>query len=386
MQYDLIIILIFFMSVSLLAIYSADHMDQYANDNFVIRQVIWYALGIGLAIMIQMFDLDQIKKASVYIYIFSIIMLVALFLSPETIAKPINGAKSWFNRMGDKPLPLSIQPSEFAKIGFILFLSATISKHKNKFEVATLKSDIMLLVKIIGITLLPIAFISQETDFGSSMVYVFIAGVMILLSGINWKIILSLIVGGTAFIAAALWVIITFPDLSQSLLGLEQYQIDRVVSWFDPTHEDSNTYQFDLSIMALGSGQLFGKGIGNLEVYFPEAHSDMIFSIIGETFGFVGSSLVVLLYFILLYRLLILGMKVYDYSKFGAYICFGYLSLIFIHAFQNIGMIVGVMPITGIPLLLLSYGGSSIMATMIGYGLVYRVAVELSIQNDYLFK
>lgn len=386
MQYDLIIILILFISVSLLGIYSADHMEQYSGNNFVIKQLLWYLLGIGFLVIIQFLDLDQLNRASIYIYFFSVLLLIALFLSPESIAKPIKGAKSWFNQINGKPLPLSIQPSEFAKIGFILFLSTTISKHKNKFATATLKSDIILLAKIIGITLLPIAFISQESDFGSSMVYVFIAGVMILLSGINWRIIITLAIGGATFLGVAFWIIVTFPELSQNILGLEQYQINRVLNWFDPSHEDRDTYQFDLSIMALGSGQLFGKGIGNLEVYVPEAHSDFIFSIIGETFGFVGSSLVILLYFILLYRLLILGMKVYDYSKFAAYICFGYLSLIFIHAFQNIGMIVGVMPITGIPLLLLSYGGSSIMATMIGYGLVYRVAVEVSIQDDYLFK
>ncbi|TXL65616.1 FtsW/RodA/SpoVE family cell cycle protein [Cerasibacillus terrae] len=383
MQYDLIIILILFISISLLGIFSAEHMEQYAGKNFVLKQAVWYTIGIGFVVMLQFPDLDQLKKASPYIYAFSVILLFALFISPASIAEPVKGAKSWFNPKG---LPLSIQPSEFGKIAFILFLAATISKHKEKYELATIKSDIMLLGKIIGILLLPIAFISQEADFGSSMVYVFIAGVMILVSGINWKIIFTLILGGTAVIAGTFWIIVTFPELSQDILGFEQYQIDRVLNWFDPTYQDSDTYQFDLSIMALGSGQLFGKGIGNLEVYIPEAHSDFIYSIIGETFGFVGSSLVILLYFILLYRLLMLGLKTYEHSKFGAYICFGYLSLIFIHTFQNIGMIVGVMPITGIPLLLLSYGGSSILATMIGFGLIYRVAVEQSIQDEYLFK
>ncbi|MFC0302282.1 FtsW/RodA/SpoVE family cell cycle protein [Virgibacillus soli] len=382
-RYDLIILIMCFMAVSLLAIYNAQQLQQYGGSNFVMKQFVWYAIGIMFIVLIQFFDLDQLKRASLYIYIASVIVLIILFISPASIAEAKNGAKSWFNPKG---LPLSIQPSEFAKIGLILYLSTIISNHKEKFVDSTIKSDILLLTKIIVITLIPIAFIAQEPDFGSSMVYVFIAGMFVFLSGINWKIIGTLVVGGVTVIGGALWIIISFPDMSQHVLGLDQYQIDRVLNWFDPDHQSSDTFQFDRSLMALGSGQLFGKGLGPSEVYYPEAHSDFIYSMIGESFGFVGSALVVFLYFILLYRLLTHGLRSYEHSIFGSFICFGVLSFIFIHAFQNIGMIIGIMPITGIPLLLLSYGGSSVMSTMIGIGLVYRVAVENAIQDDYLFK
>src|SRR5690606_19737365 len=207
-------------------------------------------------------------------------------------------------------------------------------------------------------------------------------------SGISWKIITSLIVIISAGIAAVLTFIIKFPDFVKELVGPGRaYQIDRILTWFDPSQQTSDaTWHFDRAHMALGSGQLFGKGINGLEVYYSEAQTDFIFSVIGESFGFIGSSFVVFLYFVLLYKFVTLGLSIYKHSPFAAYYLFGYLSLILIHVFQNIGMTLGIMPITGIPLLLISYGGSSVLSTMIGMGIVYRIAVENTIQNDYLFK
>src|SRR5699024_658738 len=155
----------------------------------------------------------------------------------------------------------------------------------------------------------------------------------------------------------------------------------------DPTQQTSDdTFQVDRSKLAVGSGQLMGKGMSALQVKLPEAHTDFIFSVIGESFGFMGSAAVIFVYFLLLYKLVTLGLKIFQYSEFGSYLCFGFMSLLLIHAFQNIVMTVAIMPITCIPLLLISYGGSSVLSTMIGFAVVYRVAVEYSIQNDYLFK
>src|SRR5699024_4509112 len=126
--------------------------------------------------------------------------------------------------------------------------------------------------------------------------------------------------------------------------------------------------------------------MSNSEVALPEAHTDFIYSIIGESFGNVGASQVILIFFLLLYKLVTLGMKSYNFSPFGSYICFGFMALILIHTFQNIGMTIGIMPITGIPLLFVSYGGSTTISTMIGFGLIYRIATEYSRQQDFLFK
>jgi len=384
LQPDLIILLILFFGVSLLAIYNAQQLDQYAGKNFVIQQIIWYVAGLMILITIQFFDLEQIYKASLYIYILGMLVLVALYFSPDTIAPRVNDAKSWFN-FKEYGIPFSIQPSEFTKVGMIIYLAALVSRHKEKYKQPNLKTDLFLLIKIIIVTILPILFILTEPDLGTSLVILFIGSVIILLSGIDWKIIA--LIGGTASAAATSLVglIVKFPDFARDVIGIKRHQVNRVLTWFDSSSA-SDTFQIDRSMQAIGSGQLFGKGMSSLQVYQPEAHTDFIFAVIGESFGFIGAALVILLYFLLLYKLVSLGLQIYKFNEFGAYICFGFMGLILIHTFQNIGMTIGIMPITGIPLLFVSYGGSSILSTMIGYSLVYRVAVEYDIQNDYLFK
>jgi rod shape determining protein RodA len=380
-QNDLIFIFFLFVCVSLLSIYNAQQLEQYGGENFVLKQIIWFTIGVCIVAAIQFLDLDQLYKASIYIYGFGLLILAILLVSPESIAREINGAKSWFTFPG-----LSLQPAEFTKMATILFLAATIDKHKTKYGMQSLKTDTLLLVKLLIIIALPVLLIMGQPDFGTAMVYLFIAGMIIILSGIDWKIIMTLILAGALFVTAALGFIIKFPDLAQQM-GVEAYQIDRIMTWFDPSQQSSDaTFHFDRAYMALGSGQLFGKGMDNLQVSFPEAHTDFIFAVVGESFGFIGSALVIFLYFLLLYKLVTLGLSVYKHSPFGSYLCFGFLSILLIHIFQNIGMSLGIMPITGIPLLLISYGGSSVLSTMIGFGIIYRVAVEHTIHNDYLFK
>lgn len=381
-QTDLIIILILFITVSLVAIFNAQQLEQYAGENFVMKQAIWFMASILIVTAIQLVDLDQLYKASPFIYGFGVLILIALHFSPESIAKTINGSKSWFTGLPG----ISLQPSEFTKIALILILAAIISHHKEKYPKSTIEKDILLLLKMIAATALPFAFTFIQPDLGSSLVYVFIAGVLVLLSGIDWKILVTLIVGGTILVVGSVALVVTFPELSQKVLGIKPYQINRILIWFDPTETGSDTYHIDRSMLSLGSGHLIGKGMSSIQVRLPEAHTDFIFSIIGESFGFLGTAAVVLLYFVFFYKLVRLGLKISEFSNFGAYISFGFMSLLLIHTFQNIGMTVGIMPITGIPLLLISYGGSSILSTMIGFGLVYRVAVEKSIQSDYLFK
>src|SRR5690606_16652322 len=131
-----------------------------------------------------------------------------------------------------------------------------------------------------------------------------------------------MIVGGVASLVMAVLLIVNFPDLSQTVLGIKPYQIDRVMTWFDPTQQvEDDRYQIDRSLLTIGSGQLSGKGMSNAEVALPEAHTDFIFSIIGESFGFIGSSMVIVLFFLLIYKLVTLGMKSFEFSPFGSYVC-----------------------------------------------------------------
>lgn len=380
-QTDLIVLLILFMVISFVSIYNAQQFAQYAGENFVLRQVVWYGAGILMLVGIQFLDLRQIYSSSTFCYLIGILVLILLNISPESIAPTINSAQSWF-RFG----PITLQPSEIVKITTIMFLAAAISKHKSKHNYADLKTDILLLFKILIIGITPVFFIIMQPDFGTAMVYLFITGVFVFLAGIDWKIIAVLIAFFAVFGAGLLGLILQFPDTAQTVLPIAGYQIDRIETWVDNSSESNEGYHITRSLLAIGSGQLTGKGIDNLEVYIPEAQTDFIFAVIGESFGFIGSALVILLYFLLIYKLAGLGLKTYEVNDFGAYLCFGYLALIFIHTFQNVGMTIGIMPITGIPLLLISYGGSSIMASMLGFGLIYKVSYEKSVFDKYLFK
>lgn len=380
-QLDLMVILLLFIIISLLAIYNAQQLGQYQGQNFVIKQILFYGLGIGFLVLLQFIESEQIQKVSIYIYIFGIILLFLLNISPESIAEQRNNAKRAFTGIPG----FTLQPAEFAKLGFILYLATIVNRHKEKFVNPSLKSDFKLVAKIGLITVIPVFFIFQQPDLGTSLVFVFIAGMLIILSGIDWRVLLTLLLTGIAVIAGALTLVLSMPETAQSL-GIKAYQIERVKTWFSPEEQVSDdTFQIDRSMSAVGSGQIKGKGIGNLEVHLPEAHTDFIFSVIGESFGFIGSVLVIFVFFMLLYRLVTLGMQSLERNPFGAYFIFGYMSLILIHTFQNIGMTIGIMPVTGIPLLFISYGGSTILSTMMGFGVVYLIAVENSKAQASLF-
>src|SRR5690625_4127571 len=294
-QNDFIVLFILFVCVSLLAIYNAQQMEQY-DSNFVLQQIIWFTLGTGIVAVIQFFDMDQLYKASPYIYWLGVFILAVLLVSPESIAREVNGAKSWFHLPG-----FTIQPAEFTKMSTILFLAAIINKHKIKFEVSSIKTDTYLLLKLIVITVIPVLLIMGQPDFGTAMVYFFIAGMVIILSGIDWKIIGTLIAGISALGVAVIGFIIRFPDLAQEM-GIAGYQVDRILTWFDPSQQSSDaTFHFDRAYMALWSGKLFGKGMGYMEVPYLEEHMVLMFFVIGESYGVIEISVVIFLFFIFLY-------------------------------------------------------------------------------------
>lgn len=380
LQLDLIIIFFLFLASSLAALYNMQEFSPGA-ENFMVKQLVWYSVGAVFILLIRMLDLNQLYMISFYAYLFGLILLAILLVSPDSIAHEVNGAKSWFTLPG-----ITLQPAEFTKITTIMCLAAAISKHKEKYADKDFKSDFFLLFKMVVITALPVGLIILQPDFGTTMVYLIILGFMVLLSGINWKLLFIVIASMAIIGGGALALIINYPEAAKNILPIKQYQIDRIETWFGPTEEtDAENYHVKKSFSAIGSGQLFGKGMDGLQVYIPESQTDFIFAVIGESFGFVGSSFIIFLYFFLIYKLVSIGLKIYNTSIFGAMFCFGFMALIAVHTFQNIGMTIGIMPITGIPLLLISYGGSSVLATLIGFGVIYRVSEEITNTEGYMF-
>jgi rod shape determining protein RodA len=370
----LILFLLFLFSCA--AIYSAQTTGQYP-ENFLIRQIFWYVVGIVIIAVIMYFDSDQFKKLTWVMYGFGILLLVALALSPESIAPERNGAKSWFIIKGIG----SIQPSEFVKVFLILALSKIIAGHHEKYLHKTIQTDYILFLKMGVVTAVPLGLIMLQPDLGTSMVIVAIFTGMLLVSGISWKIIVPLYGVGAALVGTILYLVIWAPDILDKYLDVPTYQKNRIYSWLDPEGSRTDSgYNLYNSLRAIGSGLLTGKGFGEREVYIPEIHTDFIFSIIGEEYGFVGGSIVISLFFLLIYHLTKTALDTND--RYNTYLCSGIISMITFHVFQNIGMTIQVLPITGIPLPFISYGGSSLMGNMMAMGLIYSIHYH---HKSYMF-
>jgi rod shape determining protein RodA len=375
-DWTLSLILLLLFLVSCVSIYSAQATGQY-QENFLIRQIFWYVAGIMIIMTVMLFDGEQYKKLSWYLYGFGLFLLLLIIVAPESIAPIRNGAKSWFiiPKLG------SIQPSEFVKTFLILGLSRIITDHQIYHLNKTIKTDLYLLVKMVIATAVPLGMIMLQPDLGTSLVFIAIFTGLLLVSGIAWRIIFVIYGTGATIAGTVLYFVIWAPEILEKYLKVKQYQFERIYAWLDPTnHQSTSGYHLDKSLKAIGSGLLTGKGFGERKVYIPESHTDFIFSVIGEEYGFVGGSFVISLYFLLIYHLIRTALDTNE--PFNTYVCAGVISMITFHVFQNIGMTIQVLPITGIPLPFVSYGGSSLMGNMLAMGVIYGIRYH---HKNYMF-
>lgn len=378
-DWTLAFIILLFLIISLFAISSAQSTGQYATD-FIPRQAFWYIVGAIIIAFTMFFEPDQYKKMAWVLYGIGIFFLIVLIFMPEgdgQIGELRGGAKSWFHLPGIG----SIQPSEFMKTFFILTAAKMISTHHEKFSSKTIKTDLLLLGKIILTAFIPLIFIMQQPDLGTSLVFLAITAALIIVGGVTWKLIVP-IFAGTAFIGAILlWMAVFMQDFLQDKFGFKPYQFGRIYSWLDPeSYASAEGFHLINSMNAIGSGEMFGKGYQNREVYIPENHTDFIFSVIGEEYGFIGASIVVSLFFLLIYHLTKITLQLKD--PFSTYVCAGIIAMVTFHVFQNIGMTIQLLPITGIPLPFISYGGSSLMGNMLALGLVFSMKFH---HRTYMF-
>lgn len=365
-DWALALIIFGFFAVSILAISSAQTSDQYGT-NFVIRQFLYYGIGAFIVAVVMLFEPDQYKKFAWPLYGLGMFLIILLIFMPEgqgQIGQKVNGAKSWYHT----PLG-NIQPSEFMKTFFILAAAKLISAHHEKFSSKTLKTDLILLGKISITLLFPLVFVFIQPDLGSSLVFIAIAGALIIVSGITWKIIVPLFACAGLVGGVMIWMTMYAVEFLEKL-GFQSYQFKRIYSWLDPySYPTSDGYHLITSLNAIGSGEIFGKGYMGREVYVAENHTDFIFAVIGEEWGFIGASLVICLYFLLIYHLTKTTLLLKD--SFSTYVCAGIIAMITFHVFENIGMTIQLLPITGIPLPFISYGGSSLMGNALAIGLVF---------------
>ncbi|WML29276.1 FtsW/RodA/SpoVE family cell cycle protein [Neobacillus sp. OS1-32] len=376
-DWTLTLLLFLFFLISCIAIYSAQSTGQYVGRNFMVNQIFWYGVGAVIIAVTIFFDSFQYKKLAWILYGFGLLLLIGVYIAPESIAPIRNGAKSWFliGRLGQ------IQPSEFVKVFLILALSRVITSHHEKNPIKTLKTDFILLLKLGITTAAPVGLIMLQPDLGTALVILSILTGIILVSGISWKIIVPIYGAAAALGTGIIYLVVKMPELLEKYLHVPTYQFNRIYSWLDPyTYASGSSYHLVKSLSAIGSGLISGKGFRNGEVYVPEAHTDFIFSVIGEEYGFIGGSIVISLYFLLIYHLIKTALDTND--PFNSYVCTGIISMIAFHVFQNIGMTIQVLPITGIPLPFISYGGSSLMGNMFAMGLVYSIHFH---HRNYMF-
>lgn len=377
-DWQLIFILFIFFCISLLSISSAQ-TTSYTGINFIPRQIIYYGIFIGIIVCVIYFDIEQYKKITWYLYGFGILLLVTLIFMPEgkgQIGEVVNGAKSWYHT----PLG-NIQPSEFMKTFYILACAKTISLHNEKHYFRTLKTDIYLLVKILSLLVVPFLLVFEQPDLGSALVFIAITTALVIVSGISWLIITPLFTLVAAAGGFIIWMVFNMQGFLKDTFGIEPYKLGRIYSWFDPyTYSSNEGFQLISAMNAIGSGEIVGKGYSNREVYVVENHTDFIFTVIGEEWGFVGASFVICMYFILIYHLIKIAMKVKD--SYSIYICIGVIAMITFHVFENIGMTIQLLPITGIPLPFISYGGSSLMGNALALGFIFSIHYH---HRDYMF-
>lgn len=363
----LIILIVLLAIVSVVSISSAMTSGQYATD-FSTRQMAFYALGFVLALILMLIPFKFIKNYTWILYTLGVLSLVILYVAPVSSITPIiNGAKSWY-QFGF----FSIQPSEFMKIIYILTMAYVISQH-NKYKLTTaLSMDLRLLLKLILVSILPMLFILLQNDLGTVLVMIAIFLGLVVVSGISWWLIVPTLTiaisTGTALILGILY----RPDLLERYLGIHTYQLERIYSWITPeAFQSGSGFQLTNSLIAIGSGGITGKGYTEGIIYIPENHTDFIFTIIGEEFGFIGATVVLLVLFMLIMHLIRMAFIVKD--SFASYFIIGYLALLVFHIFQNIGMTIQLVPITGLPLPFISYGGSGLWSNMLAVGIMLSI-------------
>ncbi len=380
-DYNLLFILFLLICSSCIAIYSA--VGQY-EGNFVIKQMFWYSVGFVAIAFVMILDFDQFLKLSWYIYGLGLFLLSGITVipmvdpnagTPDAIVPLINGAQSWYRFGG-----ISFQPSELMKVALIITIANVVTIHNERYKDRLIRDDLLLLGKVMLVSIPPVFLVVTQPDLGTTLVFIAIIASLILVSGIRWRIILLLTLIFVLFITALVMTYLYFPEFFLEYI-LEGYQLNRFYGWLQPYEfEQGFGFQLVKSLLAIGSGQLYGKGFTEGNVYFPEAQTDFIFSVIGEEFGFMGTSFVISLFFLLIYRIIHAALESND--PFGSYLCAGVIGMITFQVFQNIGMTIGLLPITGIPLPFISYGGSSTLASMIAIGLVLNVR---SRTRNYMF-
>jgi rod shape determining protein RodA len=339
--------------IGIMTIYSATRpVVEEEHLIFYIKQSMWLVLGIVALFLIVSFDYIWLSRFSLFLYIGGVILLIAVFFLGRTGM----GAQRWLS-LG----PLSFQPSEFFKLAYIIMLAQYLSILKAPMD------TIALLRALFFITFLPLLLLIKQPDLGTAVIVLTIFIFLVLSRGLHKKITILLVIIG----------IISLPFLGNIFWGgLKEYQKSRIVAFIEPDADPTGIgYHLTQSKITVGSGKFFGKGYmqgtqGPFR-FLPEKHTDFIFAVFAEEWGFAGSLLLLFLYLILILR----GLDTARLAKddFGRLLALGITFMFLSYFFVNVGMTLGIMPVVGIPLPFMSYGGTALLSNLIAAGILINI-------------
>ena len=380
-DYSLILPVFCLLVIGVVAIYIAVSHD-YPNNVWPIlgQQLAWIALGIIFSFVVMFFNTKFLWQSTPYLYGLGLALMVLplVFYNPSLVAA--TGAKNWVS-IGGYTL---FQPSEFMKISYILMLAYVIVTFTKKYKdkARTIGLDFLLILWMIVFTIPVLVLLALQSDLGTAMVFVAIFAGLVLLSGVSWKIIIPVFVTVVSAITGFLAIFITKDGRAfMHQIGMPTYQINRILAWLNPfDYAQTTTYQQAQGQIAIGSGGVFGQGFNVSNLLIPVRESDMIFTVIAEDFGFIGSVVVIALYLLLIYRMLKITLK--SNNQFYTYISTGFIMMLLFHIFENIGAVTGLLPHTGIPLPFISQGGSAIISNLIGVGLLLSMSYQTHLADE----
>lgn len=359
-ELSIIIPLILMMIISIMTINSATNILDESYSNLALKQVFWFGIGFVLAYFIMFIGNEYIYKHAWFLYILGVLSLIGLLL----FADPINNAKCWFVIPGLG----TVQPSEFMKIILIIVLGTMINKFNTDYNNPTIMEEFKFILKVLGVVFIPSILTFLQPDTGVVLIYLLITMVMLFIAGIRyrWFVMLFSILG--ILIAIVVGIYFISQDLFVNIFGTSFFlRVDRLLDW-----SSQSGYQLEKGLSSIGSAGLFGHGLNNTPLYFPEAQTDFIFAVYASNFGWIGS---ILLLFIIGYfdvRLILTAIKCNDLTS--KYIISGAIGMLIYQQVQNIGMTFGLLPITGITLPFISYGGSSLLSYMVMIGIIFNIS------------
>lgn len=355
---NIILFIFIFMIISMITINSSlIYLPSYLG-NLAIKQGLWYLVGFILIFFILLIPSTNYKY-HIYFYLFNVFLLLIVLI----VANPINGSKCWLIL----PKFLSIQPSEFMKISLIITLSKVISDWTSNIKKVNIKKELELFFKVLLVIFLPVCLTFLEPDTGAILIYFIITITILFVSPLRkrWFIILFIIIA--LLLSSFLYLYFFKQDLFINIFGTDLfYRIDRLLDW-----KNGTGMQLENSLTAIGSSGIMGHGYKNTPIYFPESGTDFIFAVFASNFGLIGCIALIIL--ILAFDLLLINIAKKVNNITDKYIICASIGMLVYQQAQNIGMTLGILPITGITLPFISYGGSSLISYLLIIGFILKI-------------